>query len=105
MRRSFEVDGEKWVAYPSGRVTFYSRDEFGLLFEKGTGLDCVRRVTRYSPTNARRPDQALADLSDQRLLELFRVSQPAATSPELGYSSRFNPGDGVPVIGPTTGSR
>lgn len=99
MRRSFEIDGERWVAYPSGRITFYSRDEFGLVFEKGTGAARVRRMTRYSPTRARRPDQALADLTDERLIHLFRVSQPAATSPELGYTSHSDPGASVPVSG------
>ena len=85
-RRSIEVSGERWEVYPSGRVTQYSRDEFALVFEKGTGPDRVRRVMRYSPLGARRPDRALADLSDQRLAEFFRTSQPAWTSPEVRYA-------------------
>ncbi len=84
-RRIFEVDGETWKVYPSGRVTVYDRDEFGLIFEKGTGPDRVRRVTRFSPLGARRWDQALSELSDAGLLELFRHSQPAGTSPETRY--------------------
>jgi hypothetical protein len=83
-----EVDGERWVVYPSGRVTVYDRDEFGLVFEKGTGPHLIRRVSRYSPLGARRRDAALAELSDARLLEFFRQSQPGSTSPETGYDRR-----------------
>ena len=86
MSRSVHVDGDQWVVYPSGRITFYSGDEFGLVFEKGTGPDRVRRVTRYSPVGARRPDRALAELSDSQLFGLFRVSQPAWTSPVTSYA-------------------
>lgn len=84
-RRAIEVDGERWHVYPSGRLTAYERDEFGLVFEKGTGPERVRRVTRFSPLGARRWDAALAELTDQRLLEFFRQSQPARTSPETRY--------------------
>ena len=84
-RRTITVEGEHWEVYPSGRVTQYDRDEFGLVFEKGTGPDRIRRVTRYSPTGARRWDAALAQLSDYSLRELFRQSQPAWTSPEISY--------------------
>lgn len=86
--RRITVDGEHWVVYPSGRMTFYGRDEFGLVFEKGTGPDRVRRITRFSPLGARRWDAALAELSDRQLEELFRQSQPAWTSPEAGYQRR-----------------
>ena len=85
-RRTIEIDGERWEVYPSGRVTQYDRDEFGLVFEKGTGPDRVRRVTRYSPTGSRRWDASLAELADDRLRELFRQSQPAWTSPEAAYA-------------------
>jgi hypothetical protein len=84
-RRTIEIEGEQWHIYPSGRVTVYDRDEFGLVFEKGTGPDRVRRVTRFSPLGVRRWDAALAELSDERLLEFFRQSQPARTSPETQY--------------------
>ena len=88
MRRTIQIDGEEWDVYPSGRVTFYSRDEFGLVFEKGTGPDRVRRATRYSPLGARRPDRSLAELSDAQLRSLFATSQPAWTSPVTAYASR-----------------
>ena len=85
-RRTIEIEGETWDIYPSGRVTFYARDEFGLVFENGTGSDRKRRVMRYSPQGAKRPDRALAELSDARLIEFFRQSQPAWTSPETRYT-------------------
>jgi hypothetical protein len=84
-RRTIEVDGERWHVYPSGRVTVYDRDEFGLVFEKGTGPERVRRVTRFSPLGIRRWDAALAELSDRQLRELFHQSQSARTSPETAY--------------------
>ncbi len=91
-RRTIEVDGEMWQVYPSGRVTAYDRDEFGLVFEKGSGPDRVRRVTRYSPIGTRRWDVALQELTGLQLLELFRQSQPGAMSPEIAYGAR----DSVP---------
>jgi hypothetical protein len=86
-RRTIEIDGERWHVYPSGRVTAYERDEFGIVFERGTGGDRVRRITRYSPRGSRRWDAALTQLSEARLAELFRQSQPAATSPEVSYGA------------------
>lgn len=86
-RRTIDVDGERWQVYPSGRVTPYERDEFGLVFEKGTGADRVRRISRYSPLGSRRWDAALVQLSDERLLVLFAQSQPAATSPDVAYGA------------------
>lgn len=85
-RRTITVDGERWEVYPSGRVTVYDRDEFGLVFEKGTGPQRVRRVVRYSPLGARRRDASLAQLPDSGLSELFRQSQPAWTSPDTAYA-------------------
>lgn len=87
-RRTIDIDGERWHVYPSGRVTQYERDEFGLVFERGTGPGRVRRISRYSPLGSRRWDQALTQLSDARLEEFFRQSQPAATSPEVAYGKR-----------------
>jgi len=84
-RRSIEVDGDRWVVYPSGRITVYDRDEFALIFEKGTGPNRVRRVARFSPRGASRWDAALAELSDDYLSQLLHASQIAGTSPEAGY--------------------
>ena len=88
MRREIDIDGERWAVYPSGRITFYDRDEFGLVFEQGSGADRVRRVTKFSPLGARRPDRALGELSDAQLHSLFRQSQPAWTSPVTAYNHK-----------------
>ena len=85
-RRTIEVNGERWEVSPSGRVTPYDRDEFGLVFESRAGDKRIRRVTRFSPLGARRWDAALAELSEQQLRDLFASSQPAWTSPEIGYA-------------------
>lgn len=84
-RRTITVDGAVWEVFPSGRPTLYGRDEFGLLFQQGTGPDRRRRFTRYSPVGSRNREQSLAELSDRQLGELFRVSQPAWTAPEAAY--------------------
>jgi hypothetical protein len=87
-RRTLTVNSDVWEVYPSGRVTVYERDEFGLIFERGTGPERERRVTRYSPQGARRRDASLAELSDAELLVFFQQSQPAWTAPEAGYAPR-----------------
>jgi hypothetical protein len=69
-------------------VTVYGRDEFGLVFQQGTGPERRRRFTRYSPVGNRSPDAALAELSDRELVALFRQSQPAWTAPEAAYGAR-----------------
>ena len=87
MVRTIVVDGEGWEVYPSGRVTVYGRDQFGLIFERGTGPQRIRRVTHYSPLGARSPARAFAELSERDLVELFRQSQPAWTAPEVDYAA------------------
>jgi len=42
-----------------------------------------------------RCEQSLVDLSDERLTELLRESQPSETSPEAGYLGSPLPGGGV----------
>src|SRR5207245_4983941 len=44
--RTIVVDSEIWKVYPTGRITVYGKDEFGLLFELGTGPERKRRFTR-----------------------------------------------------------
>ena len=83
--RSITIDGRTWRVFPSGRVTQYERDEFGLMFVAGTGTERQVRVTRYSPLGARSREQSLAELSDDDLRRLFDSSQPSMTSPEAGY--------------------
>ncbi len=84
-RRVIEVDGEQWEVAVSGRVTQYVKDEFGLIFSRGTGAQREQRVVRYTPLGVKSREDSLAQLSDQELRELLRHSQPSWTAPELGY--------------------
>ncbi len=83
--RRITVDGREWQVYPSGFLTQYVGDEFGLIFVTGTGVDRDVRVTRYSPMGTRAREQSLAELENAQLVDLFRTSQPGARSPEAGY--------------------
>src|SRR5215211_7590043 len=82
--RRIDIDGKIWSVFPSGFITQYDQDEFGLFFANGTGEDREVRVTRYSPQGTRSREQSFAELSEQRLGELFEQSQPSFTSPEAG---------------------
>lgn len=84
--RSITLGGKEWRVFPSGYVTQYEHDEFGLMFVHGTGDTREIRVTRYSPVGARSREASLAELSDGALGELFDQSQPSDTSPEAGYA-------------------
>jgi hypothetical protein len=86
--RSLTVEGQEWAVYPSGRSTVYGQDQYGLMYQLGTGPERKRRFTRYAPLGAHRTDAALRDLSDRELLELFHQSQPAWTAPEGAYGAR-----------------
>lgn len=83
--RSIDVDGATWRVTPSGRVTQFTRDEFTMLFTRGTGPDREERVAKYSPLGARSRELSLAELTEQQLRELFTRSQPSWTSPDTGY--------------------
>jgi hypothetical protein len=85
-RRVIEINGEQWDVAPSGRVTQYTRDEFGLVFSRGTGENREHRVVRYSPKGSRQWEVSLNELDDQKLAELFARSQPSWTAPETGYT-------------------
>ncbi|MEP6508231.1 MAG: hypothetical protein ABJC63_08390 [Gemmatimonadales bacterium] len=84
--RKINVDGSEWQVTPSGYITQYDQDEFGLFFTRGTGESREVRVTRYSPQGSRSRSQSFAELSDERLASLFEQSQPSFTSPEAGYT-------------------
>ena len=85
--RSVTIAGRAWNVFPSGRVTQYDRDEFGLLFvSEGAGKREVR-VTRYSPVGVRSRERSLAEMSEAELARLFEFSQPSETSPEADYTS------------------
>ena len=85
--RTITADGKTWLVFPSGRITQYDRDEFGLIFVSGTGPGRVVRVTRYSPIGARSRERSLVEMSDADLVRLFDTSQPSDTSPEVDYSA------------------
>jgi hypothetical protein len=84
--RTITADGRTWRVYPSGFITQYDQDEFGLLFVTGTGEDRQVRVTRYSPHGSRSREESLAEMSEADLARLFEQSQPSFTSPEAGYA-------------------
>ena len=84
--RTISANGKEWRVFPSGYVTQYEHDEFGLIFIAGTGENREVRVTRYSPQGVRSREQSLAELSDTELTRLFAQSQPSFTSPEAGYA-------------------
>ncbi|CAN5115915.1 hypothetical protein BH23GEM2_BH23GEM2_25250 [soil metagenome] len=83
--RTFTAGGAEWKAYPSGFVTQYDADEYGLFFEHGQGASREIRVTRYSPLGARSREQSFAELTDDHLRTYLEQSQPSFTSPEAGY--------------------
>lgn len=85
-RRFLDVDGEQWEVSPTGRLTQYTKDEFGLVFARGTGPNRERRVVRYSPLGSKSREQSLDQLSEQELRDLLAHSQPSWTAPEMGYS-------------------
>jgi hypothetical protein len=83
--RKIDIDGTTWEVRPSGHVTQYDADEFGVVFIRGGGDSRELRVTRYRPMTTRGRDQSLAECSDATLREWFDRSQPSETSPEGGY--------------------
>ncbi len=90
--RSITVEGRTWRVFPSGFVTQYNLDEFGLIFVAGEGDAREVRVTRYSPVGTRSRERSLAEMSDAQLVQLLASSQPSETSPEAGYRSSTLPG-------------
>ena len=84
--RTISAGGKEWRVFPSGYITQYDHDEFGVMFIAGTGDTREVRVTRYSPQGARSREQSLAELSDAALMRLLGESQPSMTSPEAGYT-------------------
>lgn len=84
-RRIIEADGAPWEVSVSGRLTQYTKDEFGLVFTRGTGTGRERRVARYTPLGAKGRELSLRELSDRELAGLLAQSQPSWTAPELGY--------------------
>ena len=83
--RRIVVDGAEWTVFPSGYITSYDEDEFGLVFARPGENGKESRVTRYSPQGSRSREQSFRELNDDQLRALFAQSQPSFTSPEAGY--------------------
>jgi len=84
--RQIDIDGLTWSVSPSGYITSYDQDEFGLIFSRGANGKKEMRVTRYSPQGSRSREQSFRELTDDQLRDLFAQSQPSFTSPEAGYA-------------------
>jgi hypothetical protein len=84
--RTITVGGRSWRVFPSGFVTQYDQDEFGLLYVSGVGDEREVRVTRYSPVGSNSREESFAEMSEADLVRLFDQSQPSFTSPEAGYT-------------------
>ena len=84
--RTVTVNGRTWRVYPSGFITQYEQDEFGLIFVTGTDAEREVRVSRYSPHGSRSREESLAEMSEADLARLLEQSQPSFTSPEAGYA-------------------
>ena len=85
--RRIDVNDVTWEVSPSGFITSYDQDEFGLIFSRDDDGKKELRVTRYSPQGSRSREQSFRELDDERLRELFAQSQPSFTSPEVGYAT------------------
>lgn len=83
--RTIEVDGTPWTVALSGRRTQYNRDEYTLVFTRGSGPEREERTMRYSPLGSKNHEVALSALSDDLLRDLLRRSQPSWTTPDLEY--------------------
>jgi hypothetical protein len=84
--RMISIDGARWEVRPSGRITQYDKDEFGLIFLRRDGGKREVRVTRYSPLGSRWREQSLSEMDEAELQRMFEMSQPSFTSPEAGYA-------------------
>ena len=82
--RTISVAGRTWRVFPSGFVTQYDQDEFGLIYVAGIGDEREVRVTRYSPVGSKSREESLVEMSDADLVRLFEQSQPSFTSPQAG---------------------
>ena len=83
-RLQITVDGQPWEVSPTGRVTQYNRDEYGVRFRQVGGAGEVR-IARFAPLGSRLADEALQELSPAELQQLFQRSMPSWTAPETGY--------------------
>ena len=90
-----------WEVAVSGRSTQYTKDEFGLVFTRGTGPDREQRVVRYSPLGAKSRELSLGEPERPRSWrDLLAVSQPALDRARAGLPPLTATGQ-APPAGPT----
>ena len=85
--RTIAHDGARWAVAPSGFITQYVGDEFGLVFTRVDDALTEVRFSRYSPGSVRSREASFESLSDAALTRLLSTSQPSVRAPEGGYSS------------------
>ena len=97
--RTLAVDGKTWLVFPSGRVTQYDRDEFGIIFvqrHRRRTAKFASRATRRS--GARSREQSLVELSDADLaapVRLLAAERHVARSRLHGVTATSPAGDGA----------
>ena len=85
--RTISHDGARWAVAPSGFITQYVGDEFGVVFTRIGDAQSDVRFSRYSPGSVRSREASFDALSDATLLRLLITSQPSVRAPEGGYRS------------------
>jgi hypothetical protein len=85
--RTISHAGVTWSVAPSGFVTQYVGDEFGLVFTRVGDERSDVRFSRYSPGSARSREASLDALTDAALIRLLITSQSSVRAPEGGYRS------------------
>jgi hypothetical protein len=85
--RTISHNGTVWAVAPSGFVTQFVGDEFGLVFTRIDGDLADVRFSRYSPGSVRSRESSFESLSDATLVRLLGTSQPSVRAPEGGYRS------------------
>lgn len=85
--RTITQAGARWAVAPSGFVTQFVGDEFGIVFTRLDADATEVRFSRYSPGGTRSREASFESLSDATLLRLLAMSQPSARAPEGGYRS------------------
>src|SRR5258706_381573 len=75
--RTITTRGKTWSVFPSGRITQYDRDEFGLVFVAGVGAELGVRIVRGVELSAVEGDSEThilgLHLSDASALEAHLV--------------------------------
>ena len=85
--RTITHAGATWSVTPSGFLTQYVGDEFGLVFTRVEDDRTDVRFSRYSPGGFRSREASFEHLSDATLLRLLVTSQPSTRAPEGGYQA------------------